>query len=295
MLNPSLEYYIQFSINFVDQNSVLYQDIAKWISNSSLPAYLRKEFGSNIQLLLILVSKFVQWHTPHSIKLWNHYSDLCWTCQQNSATMVRAVSKPDLEKSATIKASQDHLLLVQLEWSFNDCYYWMIFYTTTCDSCHQQIVSHCSSHDNLTLLLLIVTYQKIQLTLQHITVLIMPSKCIMLAVLRANVFPTPNKRSIFGVDCEGISRQIMRPSIVGKVLMWQLISCITFSCTTDWEKRKFFFTLSIALVRTWITILFNTCCGDVWHSDRQQHITILSTTHNYSLNYAIIHVLFKFH
>ncbi len=117
MLNPSLEYYIQFSINFVDQNSVLYQDafqdIAKWISNSSLPAYLRKEFGSNIQLLLIPVSKVCA--MAYSTFNETLKSDLCWTCQQNSATIVRAVSKPDLEKSATIKASQDHLLLVQLE------------------------------------------------------------------------------------------------------------------------------------------------------------------------------------
>ena len=60
-------------------------------------------------------------------------TDLCWTCQQNSTALSRAVNTPLAEKSATLTAYMEHLDKVQKERSY---------YKTVCDQCRVTIRSH---------------------------------------------------------------------------------------------------------------------------------------------------------
>ena len=79
------------------------------------------------------------------------------------------------EKSATIKEAQDHLMLVQLKRSF---------YKTTCDSC-RQIIFVLMAY--FLLLLLTVTFLRIQTTWHPIILLIMHNKCITLPIRYSQV------------------------------------------------------------------------------------------------------------
>ena len=65
-----------------------------------------------------------------SIILMKLMSDLCWQCQQNSSAILRAVNQPDSEKSDTIRAAEEHILIVQKE---------RLFYRTTCEDCKASI------------------------------------------------------------------------------------------------------------------------------------------------------------
>ena len=68
-----------------------------------------------------------------SIIIMQPMSDLCWQCQQNSNAIFKAANLPESEKSATIKAAEEHLQVVQLERSF---------YKTSCDDCRRSISTH---------------------------------------------------------------------------------------------------------------------------------------------------------
>ena len=81
-----------------------------------------------IPLLIQLLISFGILYCP--VIIMRKMSDLCWTCQHNSTTIMRTANKPDTEKSATILAAQEHFLLVQLERSY---------YKTFCVTCRQQI------------------------------------------------------------------------------------------------------------------------------------------------------------
>ena len=61
-------------------------------------------------------------------------SDLCWTCQQNSAAVQRATSSV-LEKSAALQEYLDHLSMVTAERSF---------YTSILKECKESIEKHYS-------------------------------------------------------------------------------------------------------------------------------------------------------
>ena len=45
-------------------------------------------------------------------------SDLCWTCQQNSATVLRMSNAPENEKSQVLKEALEHLRVVEVERAF---------------------------------------------------------------------------------------------------------------------------------------------------------------------------------
>ena len=61
-------------------------------------------------------------------------SDLCWTCQQNSAAVLRATSSV-VEKSAALQEYLDHLSMVTAERSF---------YTSILKECKESIEKHYS-------------------------------------------------------------------------------------------------------------------------------------------------------
>ncbi len=68
-------------------------------------------------------------------------TDLCWTCQQNSTALSRAVNTPLAEKSATLTAYMEHLDKVQKERSY---------YKTVCDQCRVTIRSHFEQDEEFT-------------------------------------------------------------------------------------------------------------------------------------------------
>ena len=53
-------------------------------------------------------------------------SDLCWQCQQNSASIVCTANSSDVEKSTAISDALEHLRIVKLERSY---------YKSVCDEC----------------------------------------------------------------------------------------------------------------------------------------------------------------
>ena len=129
-------------------------------------------------------------------------SDLCWTCQQNSTAILRAANKPDIEKSATILAAQNHLFIVQLERSY---------YKTTCDSCREQIVNYFSSNglfspppSNCN-----IPENSVDIS-AHYSFDYAQQVHFPLDSLQPGpiFFLTPRKCNVFGIHCEGIPRQI---------------------------------------------------------------------------------------
>ena len=74
--------------------------------------------------------RFGQQLLPYLV-LMKAVSDLCWQCQQNSTTVLRAANSPESVKSSTLQAAQNHLTLVQLERSF---------YKATLDQCKVQVM-----------------------------------------------------------------------------------------------------------------------------------------------------------
>ncbi len=116
---------------------------------------------------------------------------------------MRAANKPDNEKSATILAAQDHLLLVQLERSY---------YKTTCDNCRSKIREHFSSNDG--------TFSppspncntspnsvdiSCHYSFDYSQQVHFPADPLQPGPI---FFLTPRKCNIFGVHCEAIPRQV---------------------------------------------------------------------------------------
>ena len=129
-------------------------------------------------------------------------TDICWTCQKNSIAVLRAANQSDLEKSATIKDAEIHLLLVQLERSF---------YKTMCDTCRAEVRSfftvdgifslpepNCNIPPNSNQLSAHYSFDYAQQV--HY-----PSDPLQLGPI---FFLTPRKCSLFGVHCEALPRQI---------------------------------------------------------------------------------------
>ena len=148
----SIEYVVQFLVNYADQNAILLPGRVPGYRNTDLKllpssVYKRgiwkvyKESAESASLVhLVAYTTFCRlWRSLlPSIILIKPMSDLCWTCQKNSTAIMRAANLSDTEKSSTIKTAQDHLTLVQLERSF---------YKTTCDTCRQQIYDHFTIND----------------------------------------------------------------------------------------------------------------------------------------------------
>ena len=82
-----------------------------------------------------------QWQTLlPSLVIMTPMSDLCWTCQQNSAAVQRATSS-DVEKSAALPEYLDHLSMVTLERSN---------YTTVLKEFKDSIAQHFTINGTLT-------------------------------------------------------------------------------------------------------------------------------------------------
>ena len=135
----------------------LMNQLSMWSGSSSatqsrIPGYSR----SNIKLLPSSVSKRGTWKVYHSAaeenadvhtvayttfcRLWRTLlpsviimkpmTDLCWTCHQNSAAILRAANSLEASKSNTIREAEKHLRIVQVERSF---------YKSTNNACRESV------------------------------------------------------------------------------------------------------------------------------------------------------------
>ena len=57
-------------------------------------------------------------------------SDLCWQCQQNSATIVRMANGSEAEKSSTLSDAVEHLRVVKME---------RAQYKAVCEECKESV------------------------------------------------------------------------------------------------------------------------------------------------------------
>ena len=135
-----------------------------------------------------------------SVVLMKPMSDLCWTCQQNSPAILRAANHIESEKSASIKAAEEHLTIVQLERSF---------YRSSCDDCRTLVRSHfikdgCfappSPFSSIS-----TGPVKVHYSFDYAQQVHFPSDPMQPGPI---YFLTPRKCTIFGVNCEAIPRQI---------------------------------------------------------------------------------------
>ena len=60
-------------------------------------------------------------------------SDLCWQCQQNSASIVRLANGSEAEMSATISDALEHLRVVKME---------RAQYKAICEECKESVKAH---------------------------------------------------------------------------------------------------------------------------------------------------------
>ena len=68
-------------------------------------------------------------------------SELCWQCQQNSAAVVRASNRSEVEKTDAITDALEHLWIVKSE---------RAYYKSVCDECKENVHTHFITDGELT-------------------------------------------------------------------------------------------------------------------------------------------------
>ena len=126
---PSTEFVVRFLLSYAEQHALLLP--------GRVPGYSR----SDLQLLPSSVTKRVVWRVYHeaaeeantihpvayttfcclwrtlmpSIVVMKPRSDLCWQCQQNSATIMHTANLSEADKTTTISDALEHLRIVKME------------------------------------------------------------------------------------------------------------------------------------------------------------------------------------
>ena len=110
-----------------------------------IPGYKR----SDIQLLPSSTTKRAVWRV-YLLKLQvvssgtvvlKPRSNLCWQCQQNSASIVCTANSSEAEKSTVISDALEHLRIVKLERSY---------YKSVCDECKGSVHAHYNTDGKFT-------------------------------------------------------------------------------------------------------------------------------------------------
>ena len=128
----SIEYVVQFLVNYADRSAILFPGRVPGYRNTDLKllpssvskrgiwkVYKESAESASLVHLVAYTTLCRLWRSLlPSVILMKPMSDLCWTCQKNSTAIMRAANLSDTEKSSKIKAAQDHLTSVQLERSF---------------------------------------------------------------------------------------------------------------------------------------------------------------------------------
>ena len=212
----SVKFVVRFLLNYSAENALLLP--------GRVPGYSR----SDLQLLPSSTSKKVIWQIYLEAsnkytkvqavayctfcKLWQimlpqillmkPMTDLCWTCQQNSAAILKASNCPELEKSAAVKEALKHLELVQCERSF---------YKTTCDQCKREVQEHFTEDGHINPPPPSSNTPpnsraiKVHYSFDYAQQVHFPSDPLQPGPV---YFLTPRKCTVFGVNCEALPRQI---------------------------------------------------------------------------------------
>ena len=129
-------------------------------------------------------------------------TDLCWKCQQNGNAILRAANTSDINKSATVEEALEHLRTVQVERSL---------YRTICKESEREIRSFFTNGSDFTPPPLNSRVRansrniRVHYSFDYAQQVHYPSDPMQPGPI---YFLTPRKCCIFGVNCEGIPRQV---------------------------------------------------------------------------------------
>jgi hypothetical protein len=143
----SIEYVVRFLLTYSEEHSVLLpgripgykrSDIQLLPSSTTKRAVWRvyssaAEAVSTIHVVAYSTFCFI-WRTlVPSIVVLKPRSDLCWQCQQNSASIIRTSNTSGAEKTTAISNALEHLRIVKLERSY---------YKSVYDECKESLRAH---------------------------------------------------------------------------------------------------------------------------------------------------------
>ena len=211
---PTIKAVVTFILNYSEQHSLALP--------GRIPGYSR----CDIQLLPSSTSKKTIWEQYQSstplcpssrtvgystfCRLWRTLvpnvitmkpmSDLCWTCQQNSTTVLRMANATEGEKSQVLRNALEYLDLVNMERSF---------YRESLEKCKVAVRTHFSVNGVFHLPLLHRAPQSanipVHYSFDYTQQIHYPSNPLQPGPM---YFLTCRKCSIFGVCCESIPRQV---------------------------------------------------------------------------------------
>ncbi len=206
---------IYFLLNYCEKHALLLPDRVPGYSRTDiklLPSStskrriwnIYKETAEQAETHVIAYSTFCRlWKTqlPY-IVLMKPMTDLCWKCQQNGNSILRAANSSDSIKSARIEEALEHLRIVQVERSH---------YRTICKECEREIKAFFTNNNTFTPPPLHAHIPsnsvpiKAQYSFDYAQQVHFPSDPMQPGPI---YFLTPRKCSVFGVNCEAIPRQV---------------------------------------------------------------------------------------
>lgn len=130
-------------------------------------------------------------------------TDLCWTCQQNSAAIVRSANCLESEKSEIIRAAEKHLRIVSIE---------RAYYKSVCEECRLSVHSYFIDNEGKfnppplsSQIPLNSNPIAVHVSFDYAQQVHFPHDPLQPGPI---YFLTPRKCSVFGVNCEAIPRQV---------------------------------------------------------------------------------------
>ena len=198
-----------FLSNYVEENAILLpgripgykNDDIKLLSSSETKMSVWRDFTAACERSdkqSVSYSKFkVLWEQFHpNVVVAKPMTDLCVTCQENTAKLVRSANLPECEKSECVRAQQEHLNTVKREREL---------YREVCEESKQgfqtveNTIQLSERHDPCTL------DCTMHYSFDYAQQIHIPSNPMQPGPI---FFKTPRKCGIFGVMCEGITRQV---------------------------------------------------------------------------------------
>ena len=142
------------------------------------------------------------WRTLLPSVIMKPRTDLCWTCHQNSTAILCATNCSEVSKSSTIKEALEHLRIVKVERNF---------YKSTCDACQISVSAHFTVNGEFRPPSLSSNITpnsndiKAHYSFDYAQQVHFPSDPFQPGPI---YFLTPRKCTVFGVNCEALSRQV---------------------------------------------------------------------------------------
>ena len=210
-----VEYIVRFLLNYTVEHGLLLPGRVPGYSRTDLKLLPSSTSKRKIWDMYVAAAqnsdvRSVAWTT--FLKIWRSQlpqvllmkpaTDLCWQCQQNSASILRSANCPEREKSNAVKSAEKHLLTVQLERSF---------YRTTCADCRRSVQDCFTTDDSFEPPPLSSRFPanskdiQVHYSFDYAQQVHFPSDPLQPGPI---YFLTPRKCAVFGVHCEAIPRQV---------------------------------------------------------------------------------------